>query len=99
MDYKLSAATIEQIAIFLKINFEFEFEEKSNMLNQTDAFVYLGILPNEIDDKTGKVISYLDGLHFDILTDKELVLIEGISKHFPTEPKHQFTQILNLKNK
>ncbi len=90
MEYKFSATTTKQIAAFLKQNFDFDFEQKSNMLNNTDALVYLGKLPNEIDDKTGEVISYLDGLHFDIQTDKELKLNKGIISHNPNNPKHNF---------
>lgn len=89
-EYKLSAINIEQIEAFLLENFEFEFEGKSVMLNQTDAFVYLGQLPLEVDPKSGDVINWIEGLHFDILTEKELVIPEGITRHYPNNPKHQF---------
>lgn len=90
MEYKLSATTVEQIAAFLSAAFNFQFEGKSAMLNQTDALIYIGILPNEINAETGEVLSYLEGLHFDILTNKDLTITEGINQHFPSEPKHKF---------
>ena len=89
MEYKFSATTTEQIGTFLKSNFNFDFDEKSAMLNQTDALVYLGQLPNEIN-KQGEVLTWLNGLHFDILTDKELTLTQGIIEHNPNNPKHKF---------
>jgi hypothetical protein len=92
MEYKFSASTIEEIFIFLKSNFDFDFEEKSAMLNNTDALVFIngtGKIPNEVTEQ-GEVISYLDGFHFDILTSKELNITEGIKAHFPNNPKHKF---------
>ena len=89
-EYKLSAETIEQIKAFLLENFEFEFEGKSVMLNQTDAFVYLGQLPLEVDPKSGEVTKWIDGLHFDILTKLDLTIPEVITRHFPVSPKHKF---------
>jgi hypothetical protein len=89
-EYKLSATNIEQIEAFLFESFEFEFEGKSGMLNKTDAFVYLGQLPLEVEPKTGEVTKWIDGLHFDILTEKELNIPEGIIRHYPRNPKHQF---------
>ena len=93
MEYKFSATTTEQIGIFLKSNFNFDFDEKSAMLNQTDALVYIngnGKIPNTTNPETGEVISYLPGLHFDILTDKDLTITEGVNQHFPDNPKHKF---------
>lgn len=93
--YKLSTATIEVITQFLKSEFDFDWNglNENAMLNQTDCFVFVngnGRIPNEINTETGEVISYLDGLHFDILTSKDLIITEGINQHFPSEPKHQF---------
>lgn len=93
--YKLSTTTIEQITQFLKSEFGFDWNglKENAMLNQTDCFVFVngnGIIPNEINTETGEVISYLEGLHFDILTDKDLTIHEGIIRHFPENPKHLF---------
>jgi hypothetical protein len=90
-EYKLSAATIEQIQAFLLENFDFKFEGKSVMLNQSDAFVFLGQLPLEVDPKSGEVTKWVDGIHFDILTTKELNIPQGITRHYPTNPKHKFS--------
>jgi hypothetical protein len=89
-EYKLSAINIEQIEAFLLENFDFEFDGKSVMLNQTDAFVYLGQLPLEVDPKSGEITKWIDGLHFDILTTKELNIPEVITRHYPNNPKHRF---------
>jgi len=92
-EYKLSAQSVEQIEAFLLANFNFEFKGNSSMVNQTDCFVFInenGQIPNQINIETGEVISWLDGLHFDILTNKDLTIPEGINQHYPSEPKHQF---------
>lgn len=94
-EYKLSANTIEQITQFLKSEFGFDWNglNENAMLNQTDCFVFVngnGRIPNEINTETGEVVSYLDGLHFDILASKDLTIPEVITRHFTTTPKHQF---------
>ena len=91
-EYKLSTTTIEIITQFLKSEFDYDWDGSNTpqMLNQTDCFVFLGQLPNEINAETGDVISYLEGLHFDILTNKDLTITEGINQHNPINPKHQF---------
>jgi hypothetical protein len=94
-EYKLSTTTIEQITQFLKSEFGFDWNglNENAMLNQTDCFVFVngnGQVPNEINAETGEVVSYLDGLHFDILTSKDLTIPEGITRHFPINPKHKF---------
>lgn len=78
--YKLSTATIEIITQFLKNEFGFDWDgsKTPQMLNETDCFVFIG----EIE--TGA------GLHFDLLTGKDLIIPEGISQHNPTNPKHTF---------
>lgn len=93
--YKLSAPTIEIITQFLKSEFDFDWDDlkENTMLNQTDCFVFVngnGQVPNEINTETGEVISWLDGLHFDILTNLDLIIHEGINQHNPVNPKHQF---------
>lgn len=95
IEYKLSTTTIEQITQFLKSEFDYDWNglNENAMLNQTECFVFVngnGQIPNEINTETGEVISYLEGLHFDILTCKDLIIPEGITRHFPSEPKHQF---------
>jgi hypothetical protein len=90
-EYKLSATTIEEIEAFLLESFDFEFDGKSAMLNKTDSFVFLGQLPLEIDSKSGEVTKWVDGIHFDILTTKELNIPQAITRHYPTNPRHQFT--------
>lgn len=91
-EYKLSATTIERITQFLKQNFDFDWDGSTTpqMLNATDCFVFIGQIPNEINTETGEVISWLDGLHFDILTNLDLIIHEGINQHNPVNPKHQF---------
>ena len=90
--YKFSTDNIEIIAQFLKDEFEFNWNGTNTpqMLNETDCFVYLGQIPNQINAETGEVISYLDGLHFDIKTSKELSIPVEITQHKPLNPKHTF---------
>ena len=90
--YKLSTTTIEIIAQFLKQEFNFDWDGTNTpqMLNVTDCFVFLGKLPNETNIETGEVISYLDGLHFDLLTNKELLIPAEITQHKSLNPKHTF---------
>lgn len=90
--YKFSTNKIENIKSFLKSQFAFDWDGTTTpkMLNATDCFVFIGQIPNQINSETGEVISWLDGFHFDILTNKDLTIPEGINQHFPAEPKHQF---------
>jgi hypothetical protein len=92
IEYKLSATNTQIIKEFLFNNFEYNWNEikQGDMLNTNDAFVYLGELPNEINDKTGEVISYLKGLHFDILCKNEIEIPIEITLHKPNNPKHNF---------
>jgi hypothetical protein len=78
--YKLSANTIGVIAQFLKEQFDFDWNGTNTpqMLNETDCFV---LLPQTED---------MPGLHFDIQTKLDLTIPEGITQHFPTDPKHNF---------
>ena len=90
--YKLSTTTIELIKSFLKKEFDFDWNglNTPTMLNETDYFVFIGQIPNQINAETGEVISWLDGLHFDLLTNKELSIPTEITQHKPLNPKHTF---------
>ena len=92
MDYKFSANSKEIITSFILANFDYEWNGSygPQMLNRNDALVYLGRLPNETIAETGEVVSWFDGLHFDIQTAQELKIPAGITQHFPTKPKHTF---------
>lgn len=91
-EYKLSAANIEVIIEFINQKFDFNWDAKTSplMLNATDCFVFIGQIPKDFDSETGEVYSYLGGLHFDILTSKDLSITEGLKQHFPINPKPQF---------
>lgn len=94
-EYKLSAENTQQIKEFLFHVFNYQWNEITQlaMLNNTDAFVFIngnGLIPNHVNNETGEVLSYLQGLHFDILTKNELEVPEAITRHYPTNPKHQF---------
>ena len=90
--YKFSTDNIETIVQFLKDEFNFNWDATNTpqMLNETDCFVYLGQIPNQINPETGEVISWLDGFHFDILTSKELSIPTEIIQHKSLNPKHTF---------
>jgi len=99
-EYKLSANSIEIITQFLKSEFDFNWNGSNTpqMLNNTDCFVFIGQIPNETKhgiNKAGmptiKILSYLNGLHFDILTSKELELPNEIIEHIPINPIHKFS--------
>lgn len=91
-EYKLSAANTQIIKEFLFKNFEYSWDEITQgiMLNTTDAFVYLGQIAETLDSETGEVISYLKGLHFDILSKNELIFPHNILIHHPLNPRHKF---------
>lgn len=90
-EYKLSAETITSIKDLLIDEYNYIWDGTSTpvMISSTDAFVYLGILPDEIN-ADGEIVSYLSGLHFDILTIKEISVQSPIKLHNPIVPKHKF---------
>jgi hypothetical protein len=91
-EYKLSTETIQSIKNLLidEFNYDWDGQTQLIMLNETDAFVYLGILPDLINTETNEIISYLNGLHFDILTIKQIIIPNDILSHNPINPKHKF---------
>jgi hypothetical protein len=107
--YKLSANTKEEIIEFIKIVYDFDWDgfQTPISINQ-NTLVYLDkiILSYDLDENNLAInIIYLDGFHFDLLTDKDLFFTEqkdendnildifyysNITQHFPLEPKHKF---------
>ena len=79
-EYKLSSTNLNIIVSFLKENFNKDWDLSTTpiMLNETDCFVFIG----EIEG--------VPGLHFDILTNLDLTIPDGIVRHFPNNPNHQF---------
>jgi hypothetical protein len=91
-EYKLSAENKSQIKEFLFQVFNYEWNEvtQSAMLNNTDAFVFIGLIPEAINEETGEVLSYFSGLHFDLLSSLNITIPESFVIHNPITPKHRF---------
>lgn len=85
MEYKFKATTQEEIYNFLNKN-EIQWDGIKTPLSFIDGtFVFLGQVIISYEP-----LAYLDDLHFDILTDRELILTDGIVRMYPHNPKHTF---------
>lgn len=108
--YKLSVNTKDEIIDFLNDVFQYNWNGTQTPITiDNSTFVYLGQIINTHDiDENGLPINitYLDGYHFDLLSDKDIFFVEqkdengnvlplvfysNIVQHNPTNPKHLFS--------
>lgn len=108
--YKLSANTKEEIIEFLNDVFQYNWNGTQTPITiDKTTFTYIDKIINtyDLDENNLPInITYLDGYHFDLLSDKDIFFIEqkdennnvipiifypNIIQHKPKNPKHLFS--------
>lgn len=91
--YKLSTSTKQEIIDFLLLN-GIEWDGYSTPLTFNNiTFVYIGDIISSYEINSDGYMSniiYMDGKHFDILTDIELEIPSNIIEHNPLNHIHTF---------
>jgi hypothetical protein len=94
-NYQISATTEAELLEYIESLTGSTEQYASNLSDGIHCTVQLGQI-TEVDatfDDEGNILTEAvlsERYHADILTDRELTLPNGITRHFPTQPKHGF---------